>query len=1062
MIKQFKNVFTMLIFLSVAVIVNGQGSTTSGIDGRVIDEKNQPVPGATVLAIHLPTGSQFGTNADVNGFFHLPNLNVGGPYTIKVTFVGYEPNILENVYLRLGDRLDYSIKMIENVIQIGEVIVVGKPDNTFNSGRTGAKTNVTQENMAQLPSISRSLSDFTRLTPQATTTSGGVSLAGSNNRYNNFQIDGAVSNDVFGLSGSGTNGGQAASQPISLDAIQEIQVVIAPFDVRQGGFTGGGINAITKSGTNELSGSAYYFGNNQGLVAKTPTDDPNAARTKITNYTDYQAGLSLGGPLVKNKLFFFMNAEMTKREQPSTNDLGEGSNFRQSMLDSIMTKLEEIAPGYNTGGYGRFVNNTRSTKLFGRLDWNINDNNQITIRHSFLDALDDKLSRSRDYFAFNNAGYQFVNRTNSTVVELKSRFGDKYANEIRIGYTRVRDYRSLMGDPFPFIKIDKIDGQSRSIEIGSERYSSANELDQDIWSVEDNFLWFLGKHNVTIGTHNEFFGFRNLFIRDNMGAYVYSSFNNFMSIGTLAEALPSEYGYSFSNEAITGTPRWAPSFGAYQLGLYAQDEWNAAKGLKLILGLRVDMPVFPDKPTVNTVFNTDPNYTKFGVATDQMPSAVPMWSPRIGFNWDVTGDRKTQVRGGAGIFTGRLPFVWLSNQFSNTGVEYIRYAFTRSADFPAGFKFTSDLANQPIGASAVSSEIDVVDPDFKFPQSFRTNLAIDQKLPYGIKGTIEGIYTKKMNDIDYRDLTLELSPAILPGIDNRPVYARITTPFTNVVYLTNTDEGYSYSITGKLEKEFQFGINLMAAYTYGMAKDINAGTSSQAYSNWKYNEQYNGSNSPELSYSDFDTRHRIIGAVTYKKEYLNNMASSVGLFYNGQTGYNFSYIYYGDINGDTYRTNDLIFVPTDAQIDNMLANEQFILANAVVPADQASALKTFLADEPYLSTRRDRYAERNGAHAPFVHQFDLRIAQDFYIMVKEKRNTLQITFDIMNLGNLLNKDWGRVYSAGFSQTILDYKGRQAVTQLPTYSFKPKTQDVWSISDFSSRWRGQIGLRYIFN
>ncbi|HUX57686.1 MAG TPA: TonB-dependent receptor [Bacteroidales bacterium] len=1064
MMKLFKRMFTMLIFLFITVMMYGQGSTTSGINGRVVDEKNQPIPGATVIAIHGPTGTQYGTLVDSNGMFHLPNLNVGGPYSIKVTFIGYKPDIQEKVFLRLGDRLDFSIKMVEDVVQMGEVIVVGKPDNTFNSGRTGANTNITQENMGQMPSIARSLNDFTRLTPQATTTSGGVSLAGSNNRYNNFQIDGAVSNDVFGLSGSGTNGGQAATQPISLDAIQEIQVVIAPFDVRQGGFTGGGINAITKSGTNEITGSAYFFGNNQGLVAKTPTDNPDATRSKLNNYSDYQAGLSVGGPIIKNKLFFFLNAEMTKKEQPSTYDLGDGSNFRQGMLDSILTKLAEIGPGYDAGGYGSFINSTKSTKLFGRLDWNINANHQLTLRHSFLDALDDKLSRSRDYLAFNNAGYRFINKTNSTVAELKSRFNDNIANELRIGYTRVRDYRSLMGDPFPYIKIDKIDGESRSLEIGSERYSSANELDQDIWSIEDNLLWFLGKHNLTIGTHNEFFGFRNLFIRDNMGAYVYSSFNNFMSVGTLAEALPKEYGYSFSNESITGSPRWAPSFNAYQLGLYVQDEWNAAKGLKLTIGLRVDLPVFPDKPTGNTTFNSDPNYTKFGVTTDQMPEAVPMWSPRVGFNWDVTGDRKTQVRGGAGIFTGRLPFVWLSNQFSNTGVEYIRYSFTNPGAFPPGFEFTSDINNQPVGTSALSSEIDVVDPKFKFPQSFRTNLAVDQKLPYGIKGTLESIYTKKMNDIDYRDLTIELSPTFLPGIDNRPVYTKITTPFTNVVYLTNTNKGYSYSITGKLEKDFGFGLNLMAAYTYGMAKDINAGTSSQAFSNWKYNEQYSGANSPELSYSDFDTRHRVIAAVSYKKDYFNSMATSIGLFYSGQTGYNFSYIYYGDVNSDGYYANDLIYIPTDAQIDGMLTNGQFVTSSSITtaPADQASALKEFLADEPYLSTRRGDYAERNGAHVPFVNQLDLRIAQDFYINVNDKRNTLQITFDIMNLGNLLNKDWGRVYSAGFNKTIIDYRGRQGGTSLPTYAFKPQTQDVWSISDFSSRWRGQIGLRYIFN
>lgn len=1058
-------IMLLVVTMGLSVSLFGQGSTTAAFNGTVLDKQGAPLPGATVVAIHLPTNTQYGTITRNDGSFDIPGLQPGGPYDVKVSFVGYKGAAQDSLYLRLGENIDLKFHMEEENVQLQEVRVVAKTDNTFNASRTGAKTNVTREQMNELPSISRSLQDYTRLTPQAIVTGGGISIAGTNNRYNNFQIDGTVNNDVFGLSSSGTNGGQAGTQPISLDAIQELQVVIAPYDVRQGGFTGGGINAVTKSGTNKFSGTAYWFGNNQNFVGKTPTSDPNVTRKKLDSYTDNQMGISIGGPIVKDKLFFFANAELAKKDQPSTNNLGDGSsNFSKLLLDSIVNRIAQVAPGYNTGGYDAFTNTIKSTKLFGRVDWNINANNRLTIRHSYVNASSDILSRSADFFRFNNNGYTFLSKTNSTVMELNSRISNNLSNELRVGYTTVRDKRDIMGDPFPFIEIKNIDGASnRTIDLGTERYSAANELDQNILTISDNFNYyynFLGKHTFTAGTHNEFFHFRNLFIRDNTGAYIYSSMNAFLN-----DLLPQEYSYSFSNPS-TGSTKWAPKFNAYQLGFFAQDEWSVTNSLKFTYGVRIDVPVFPNKPSANTTFNADPNYSQYGVATDQMPKAKVMWSPRIGFNWDVTGDRSTQLRGGAGIFTGRLPFVWLSNQFSNTGNEYVRYDFKGAANFPTGFQFRPDPNNQWVGTSPLSSEIDVVDPHFKFPQSFRANLAVDQKLPYGIKGTLEGIYTKKMNDIMYKDLTKN-ETGNLAGIDNRPTYTKIAgTPYTNVIYLTNTNKGYSYSITAMLNKDFNFGLSTMAAYTYGKSESVNDGTSSQAYSNWRYNYQYNGSNNPEMSYSAFDVRHRIVASVTYKKEYLNKFATSVGLFYNGQSGANFSYVYNGDINGDGEYYNDLIFVPTDGQIDQMLANGQFVTttSNTTAPAVQAAELKKFFADEPYLKNRRGEYSQRNGARVPFVHQFDLRIAQDFYLNVAGKKNTLQVTLDIFNLANFLNKDWGRVYSAGYSYSLMQYAGKQAVTNLPLYSFKQLGGNghAWQIDDFNSRWRAQLGLRYIFN
>jgi hypothetical protein len=1040
--------------------------TTSAINGKVVDNNGEAVPFANVVALHVPSGSVYGSTTRDDGSFIVQNIRSGGPYTITFSFMGYKTVVINDVYLSLGETKDYNILLQDEGVALDEVIVYGITDNTFNSSRTGANTNISQENIQTLPSISRSIYDYARLTPQATVFGSGISFAGSNNRYNSFQIDGTVNNDVFGLAASGTNGGQASTQPISLDAIDEIQVVIAPFDVKQGGFTGGGINAITKRGSNTFAGTAYFFGNNQSIVGKTPTDDPNFVRLPLDDFSESQMGISLSGPIVKNKVFFFLNAELADRNSPTTNNIGEGSEITLAEATAVETKLVEIF-GNNQGGFAKRDRLTGSTKLLGRVDWNINKDHKLTLRHSYVNGTFDNLSRGARQLVFNEAGYVMANITNSSVLELHSKLSNSLSNELRVGYTTVRDNREIMGERTPYIRID-LDA-NRFIETGTEQFSTANYLNQDIFTITNNVSWFSNGHTFTIGTHNEFFKFENLFIRQNFGAYRYFSLADFLAIGTAGEVLPRSYDYSFSDESVTGSKNWAPVFGAMQLGFYIQDEYRVSNRLKLTAGLRVDIPIFNDQPSANDAFNNNAIFDKWDVATDQMPKTRLMWSPRVGFNWDASGDRSTQVRGGVGVFTGRVPFVWVSNQFSNTGIEYKRSAFLRNTpivngNFPGGFLFESNPDNQPVGP-AQTSEINVIDPNFKFPQIFRASLAIDQKLPFGVKGTIEGLYSHKLNDIDYKNINREEAGTIAVGPDQRPFYSNnLTGAYTSVIYLTNTSEGYSYNITGLLEKNFVFGLDLTLGYTYGISKDVNSGSSSQAFSNWRFNEQVNGSNSPELSFTDFDIRHRIVGGAIYKVKFAGKFSSSVGLYYNGQSGANYSYIYNGDINRDGQFGNDLVFVPTDDQIDAWLANGQIDAitgANPFTPAEQAVALKDFLNREPYLKTRRGKYAERNGARAPFVNLFDVRFVQDFNVLVGGQKNTVQISFDIMNLGNLLNQEWGRVYTGGFNYSLLNYRGLTGAGA-PRYQFTPINGDVWRISDFASRWRGQIGIRYIFN
>jgi hypothetical protein len=1049
--------------------ISGQGVTTGSMNGIITSDAGETLPGCIVLATHKPSGSQYATTTGANGNYYIPNLKVGGPYVIRVVLLGYQEQKDSSVYIELGEELNLNFKLEQNNIKLQEIVISSKPDNTFNSGRTGAITNISVPLIKMLPSVSRSLDDYMRITPQANNNAGGLSYAGANNRYNNFSVDGSVNNDVFGLSSSGTNGGMAGTQPISLDAIQAINVAISPYDVKQGGFTGAGINAVTKSGTNSFVGDVYYFINNQNFVGKTPTDDPTVTRTKLSNYSSMQTGFSSGGPIIKDKLFFFLNAELTDRSDPSKYNIGQGSNIPDSIAQNIYNHLKEITGGkYDGGGFAPFVNKTKSYKLFSRVDWNINTNNKLTIRNNYVQASEDNLGRSINSLVFDDGGYTMKSNTNNTVMELDSRFSNQLSNELRIGYTTVGDNRVPMGPAFPSVTVENINhNPSLSVSFGNEKSSMANSLYQHITTLSDNLTIYLNKHKVTIGTEDELFHFKNLFIQDNYGYYVYGStsangYNAFMDVGSgheLSNWDCTNYTYYYST--VSGQPRWAPQFNAMQYGLYVQDEFNIVKNLKITAGIRADVPVFPDNPTENNAFNTDINFTKYGVATNQMPKSNPLYSPRLGFNWNVNGKHNTQVRGGTGIFTGRIPFVWLSNQFSNTGIE-----IARLVDNSKPVVFNSDPYNQPgplqLGLSAATTEVDVVAKNFKFAQNFRTNFAIDQKLPFGIKATIEGIYTKIINDIAYQDLNLAPTTN-LQGIDNRPIYPIApnnlleSNKYTHVMYLTNTNKGYSYTLTAKLEKEFQFGLQLLGAYTYGQAYSINDGSASVALSNWQNNYQYQSTNNPEMSYSKYALKSRIIGVVTYKVKYTKHCTTTFGLFYNGQSGEPYSYCYYGDINNDGNKYNDLIYVPQSQSEIKLVTSP-----TGVSPDTQWAELDQFIKNDKYLSTQRGKYAERNGARTPFENHLDFRIAQEFYINASGKKNTLEVSFDILNFTNLINSKWGRSYYVSYNQdNLVTFNGFSSGTT-PTFYYTPSASKPWLISDLASRWRAQIGLRYSFD
>ena len=1060
-----KNLSVFVLFLfCLTFTLNGQ-VTTSGISGKVTAE-GELLIGATVQAVHEPSGTTYGTVTNADGRYSLQGMRTGGPYTVEVSYVGFQKAVYKSITLQLGETYLLDVKLTES-LSLDEVVVTASKAALFNSQKTGAAQNFNQSQIQATPSVSRSIFDVTKMNPLGVNTASGMSFAGSSNKYNSFQIDGITNNDVFGLSSSGTNGGQAGANPISLEAIEEIQVVIAPYDVRQGGFTGGGINAITKSGTNTFHGSAYWYYNNENFYGKTPGKDAKE-RKKLGDQSSATYGFTLGGPIVKDKLFFFANYERVKETYPSSNNIGSTeSNLDVKEVDQIVNKISQLTGGYNAGGYGPQDIDTYSNKILTRLDWNINEQNKFTVRYSFLDGRKMVFSNSVSSAKLNDNGYFMNNKTHSLVSELNTQFTPSWSNEFRFGWTYVRDYRDPIGQPLPNITINNLINngdptKKSSLELGTERNSAANALDQDIFTLEDNLIWNKGNHTITLGTHNEFFHMKNLYITNIYGSYVYNSLDDFLTVGTANEVLPNSYEYSYSNEKITGTDRWAPVFGAAQLGFYAQDEWKVTNRFSMTYGLRLDIPLLFDKPRANEVFNSSTVAASMGLATDQMPTTKVLWSPRVGFRWSLNEDRTTLLRGGAGIFTGRVPFVWISNSFGNAGVEMVRTAYSSSlGNYPSDFKFNIDPNKQykDPNAKVPTSEVDVMAKNFRFPSVFRANLAVEQMLPFGIRGTLEGLYSKTLNNILYENINYQWKGETLNnGGDDRPVYEKQDNHFTQVMLLKNTSKGYTFNITTKLEKSFDFGLNAMIAYTYGQAKSLNDGNSSQAYSGWKYNATYYGDMNPELTWSMFDVRNRVIGSVSYRKEYAKHFATTVSLFYNGQTGGRYSLLDYTDLNKDGYR-NDLMYVPTDAELEKMVFTDIHSNNNTVTAAEQKDALIKWIEGNGELRKSKGTHIKRNQMTLPFEHHFDFHFAQDFFVDIAGQRNTIQLNFDIINVGNLLNKKWGMYYqtNSGYDLTPLTTK---IGTNGATYQFYDPGE-MYTNTNITSRWHAQVGLKYIF-
>jgi hypothetical protein len=1021
--------------LGLAAAARAQTATTGAISGLVSDPSGAVLPGATVEAIHEPTGTRYTAVSGGDGHFSLLNVRAGGPYSLTVSLSGFKEEKHGGIQVALGEERNVPVRL--QLESVSETVEVTAAASIINPTNTGPVSNIPQETIDKLPTLGRGIEDFARLNPYFNsvaiggTLTNAISVAGRNNRYNNIQIDGAVNNDLFGLAASGAPGGQADTQPVSLDAIQEIQLLVAPYDVRQGGFSGGGINAITKSGTNEISGTAYWFTRNESFVGDGPQNRP------LGKFNDDQFGASVGGPVVKDKVFFFANGDLQRRTTPNGFAVGgsSGQDFGHAADAARFRSILQSRYGYDPGDpASEFGKETHNNKVFARLDFNLTPSHRLTLRHNYVDGFNDLYgtSNSTTLFNFPDHPYRFNSTTNSTVAQLDSTFGSSMVNELRLTYQRIREQRGHFTD-FPQVTVRLPD--ATQLVAGTEQFSTANALDQDIFELTDDFTLIRGKHSITIGTHNEFFKFRNLFIRDNFGTYQFSSLDN------LQAGLAQQFDYSFS---VTGDQQQPARFKVNQLGLYFGDLWRVQPRLTLTLGIRIDKPFFPDKPTANPAA-----VSNFGFATDVAPNPT-MFSPRIGVNWDVSGNGKRQVRGGIGIFSGRTPYVWLSNQYGNSGIEFQRIgaSFNTANKIP----FVANPLSQPktvtgASAGAFTNEIDVVDPDYNFPKVLRGNIAYDHDLGFGgLVGTVEFLGAKTLQDINYNNLNR--IPGTATFFDGRPVFTRRVPSLSDVVLLTNTDQGSQWSISGKLERPFRNGLYASASYIYGRAKSINDGTSSQALSNWRFVYVPGDINNPPLAYSNFDVAHRINLTASYELKVLTHLHPVVSLFYNGQSGLPYSVLFNTDVNGDGTIGNDLVFVPAN-------------VADVIVRNGTPQQLEDFIAGDNGLSANRGQIAPRNSSHLPWTNRVDFRLS----FGIPWGKRKLELTADVLNLLNLFGSSNGLLqFTPNQNISPIQYGGIDAATGKPIYNIATLASPTYvklTTDDLRSRWQAQLGARIRF-
>jgi outer membrane receptor protein involved in Fe transport len=1068
--------------------------TTSAIRGSVTDSAGKPIENVRIDAVHQPSGTRYSTGTRADGGFSIIGMRIGGPYQITASALGFRKETRELAALTLGVTSDVRFVLSNAAVQLQAITTQADP-SALSTTRTGAATSVTRQAIENLPTISRRIGDFTRLTPQAS----GSSFAGQDNRLNNITVDGSYFNNSFGLGGQ--PGDRTGVAPISLDAIEQIQVNIAPYDVRQGNFTGAGVNTVTRSGTNQFTGSAYYFLRNEDYVGRQA--GATAFNPGTFNYS--QVGARLGGPLIKDKLFFFASYEEDKQTQPgilrTANPggaavTGNMTRVLQSDLTGLSTFLRERFK-YETGPFSGYNNETPSQRFLTRLDYNLNDKNKFSLRYTLLNSNTDVnlstsgslgfgRSNNNQFLSFQNSNYQIKEDIRSLVGEWNSLFGDRMANNFIIGYTDFDESRATRGGSSIFPFVDILQDGATYTSFGFEPFTPSNELRYKSFQIQNNLTISRDKHDFTIGGSFEKYASENVFFPGSQSSYVYNSLADFYTDANDYLANPNRTTSPITLRRFQ--VRWANQPGLTKPvqplevmygGVYLQDEYRASDNLRFTAGLRVDVPVFGETGFTNAQANgytfRDETGASVQYQTQKLPDANLLWSPRLGFNWDVTGDQKTQVRGGTGVFTGRPAYVWISNQIGNNGVltGFEQQDNTRNRPWnpnPDAYK-PANVTGQP----AAQYELALTDPNFKFPQIWRSNLAVDRRLFWGLNATAEFLYSKDVNGVYYIDANLPSPTGAFTGADNRPRYGdtcpavsgtqvRLNCNVTSAIVLKNQDVGSAWNAAFALERGFRNGFFAKAAYSYGMARNtVDAG--SIAFGSWNGNPMAGNPNNPGVGVSGTAAGHRFFLTASYEKQYFDFGKTGVSFYFEGRNAGNTSYTFNGDLNGDGGFSNDLIYIPRDRAEMNFEAYTP-TGGRLFSVAEQQDAFEAFINQDKYLSANRGKFAERGAVFLPMVYNADVSITQDIFARLGGQKNTLQLRLDILNFGNLLNDNWGQSLRSINNRPLVargaDANGRalyRMANQTPTTLLSKSFERTAFTGDV---WRMQLGLRYIFN
>jgi len=1074
-----------------------QGVTSAAIAGRITDESGAPVPAAQLTLVNGSTGQRYAARSREDGRYSFETVDVGGPYTLAVRALGFEPKTSTAFNLQLGQRFTRDVSIKRAAVELAGVIVETSSNPLLSTARTGAQTFISDSALRRLPTLNRAFNDFVNTAPQIVKTpGGGTSFTGQNDRFNNIQIDGTVNNDLFALGASNQiPGGGVNARPLSIEAVKEYQVLVAPFDVRQGGFVGGLINAVTKSGTNQFHGSVFGYLQNENFVGS----DTNGVSVPVADYQQQQYGFSLGGPIIRDRLHFFMTGAFRHDSRPFATSIqlgptGDttGVGITQQRFDSVQQILT-TQYGFDPGTWRAPQINNPETNLFGKVDLELGTNSHVEVSGTIINVNQDKLihtyrsgfvqppslSNARDGYELSGSGYYMKDETRTLRGKWTATLGDRFSNELIVGRTTIADNRPPVSD-HPLILVG---GNSAGtyIAAGAERFSHANSLDQRVVEVSDNVTFPVGKHLLTVGTHNEFIHFRNVFFPASMGIW------NFRNPDSLAAGRPNFYARALPGLLRPDGP--VADFNVTQVGFYAEDRFSLVPNLTVTAGLRMDVPSLP-APAFNTALDTGvafPTLGNSGVDTRSTPSGNILWSPRLGFNYDVGGRQETILRGGVGIFSGRPPYVWVSNAYGNTGLEQRTLLCNGAASggSPLGTDtvpaFTVDPSAQPMkcggggptsdSASAGATSIVVYDKAFKFPQALKVALGVDRALPWNLFATVDFIYTKAINQYYLEDINLRGIQGASSGEAGRPLYGtinpatggatvqRVTNRANDIVMNRNVSKDQSTSLAFQLQKRFSDGLEFNAAYTYSHSLDVMSMTSDITSSNFQFGALDGTIANRNLRRSAFDRPHKVSISGTVNAPF----GARFSLIYNGLSGTPFTYVVSGDANADGVFGNDLAYVARNRSDMSMDGNGGSVAGFGTV-AQQDSVygiLDSYINNEPCLRDNRGRLLPRNSCRNPWQNFLNARLS---WAVPTVSGHTLEITADMLNVLNFINSGWGLIRQTGTGfeeQNLIQQTGYDAANGRGIYALAIPTKKAVTINSIGSRWVFQLGTRYTF-